>query len=231
MSDLRIRPELPPLPERMRHLPVDDRGYPVPWFVVWQDDDGKPSTRGEGRPDFRLQMEGALAEAWNGKRCWLCGGRTGRFVAFVIGPMCALNRVTGEPPSHRDCADYAAKACPFLTRPHARRRSIEDLDVSQAGTPILRNPGVTAVWVTERRRATIFRAQGGHLFDVGEPTAVGWYSHGRPATREECARSIAAGLPMLREELGDAPAAETILDDLLRRAQRWLPAQEVVVGG
>ena len=28
------RPELEPLPDRMKRLPVH-RGYPVPWFVEW----------------------------------------------------------------------------------------------------------------------------------------------------------------------------------------------------
>jgi hypothetical protein len=32
-----VRAELPELPSRITRLPVDDRGYPVPWFGEWFD--------------------------------------------------------------------------------------------------------------------------------------------------------------------------------------------------
>ena len=33
--------------------------------------------------------------------------------AFVIGPMCAVNRVIApEPPSHRDCGTFSARVLP-----------------------------------------------------------------------------------------------------------------------
>lgn len=35
-----LRADLPPLPPRMQRLPVDERGYPVSFFVAWPD--GKP---------------------------------------------------------------------------------------------------------------------------------------------------------------------------------------------
>ena len=35
-----LRPDLPPLPGRIAKLPVY-RGYPVPWFVTWMDEDGE----------------------------------------------------------------------------------------------------------------------------------------------------------------------------------------------
>jgi hypothetical protein len=41
----RLRPELTELPLRMRGLPLDERGYPVPWFVAWID----------GKPEFRCR--------------------------------------------------------------------------------------------------------------------------------------------------------------------------------
>lgn len=31
-------------------------------------------------------------------------------MTFVVGPMCELNRISGEPPSHRECAEFSA-AC------------------------------------------------------------------------------------------------------------------------
>ena len=33
-----------------------------------------------------------------------------------------MNRTSAEPPSHRDCAEFAVKACPFLTQRELTRR-------------------------------------------------------------------------------------------------------------
>lgn len=210
-----LRAELPPLPDRFARLPISDRGYPVPWFVSWLDEDNEPLPRGEGRPDFRVIYPGAIAEGWNRQKCWLCGDRLGRHVAFVIGSMCAINQVNSEPPCHRDCADFAARACPFLARPHAKRRPTDDIianpEEAIAGKPVLRNPGVACVWITERRRVRPFKVENGWLFSVGEPNEVRWYAEGEPATREQVLASIESGLHLLQAEAdaegGDSPTA------------------------
>src|SRR5437764_29347 len=102
-----LHPNLPALPSRLKLLPVDERGFPVPWFVAWID----------GKPDFRVVDQRKMAIAVSEKRCWVCGDFLGRYMAFVIGPMCAVNRVSSEPPSHRECAEFSVRACPFLTKP------------------------------------------------------------------------------------------------------------------
>src|SRR5882672_8370685 len=132
------RADLPDLPERMRSLPLDQRGYPIPWFVHID----------EKGPDFRVVKRGAVTGAYRGGTCWLCGYKLGVYKTFVIGPMCGMNRVTSEPPCHRECALYAAQACPFLTRPLAVRnaRDMPEGHVPPAGEGIMRNPGVTLVW-------------------------------------------------------------------------------------
>ena len=98
------------------------RGYPVPWFVAWLDDDGKPAECGAGTPDFRIILEGAAMTAHRFNLCWLCGQRLGSHNAFVVGPVCAVNRTSAEPPMHLDCATWSVQGCPFLTRPHMHRR-------------------------------------------------------------------------------------------------------------
>lgn len=185
-----LRPGLPPLPDRMRRLRLDARGYPVPWFVAWVD----------GVPDFRVIDTGKIEGAITAKVCWLCGEPLGRFRAFVIGPMCALNRTTSEPPCHRDCAIFAATACPFLTRPNAERRAanLPSGYVEPAGVGLKRNPGVSLVWIT--RSWFWFRVDNGVLCEVGDPTEALWFAEGRPATRDEIEKSIETGLPLLLEE-------------------------------
>lgn len=80
MRDQPVNVDMPP---RIARLPVNDAGYPVPWFVAWID----------GKPDFRVIGPAKLPKAVKEGRCWICGDKiTGPTVAFVIGPMCAVNR-------------------------------------------------------------------------------------------------------------------------------------------
>lgn len=201
-----LRPGLPPPPNRIARLPVDARGYPVPWFVVWLDDE-KVCDPGTGTPDFRVTKPNAVTVAVRFKLCWTCGQPTGSLKAFPVGPMCGLNRTSSEPPSHTECARWAAQACPFLTRPHMRRREndLPDHD-PPAGLMLARNPGVVLLWVTrrftltrvpERVAALVQGAKAGALVKMGDPAYVEWWSEGRPATRPEVVAAIDEGLPTL----------------------------------
>ena len=200
------------VPQRMRDLPLSKRGFPVPRFVQWVD----------GEPEFRIMDHGFLVSCLREGRCWICGDKLGAYRTYVAGPMCGVNRTSGEPPSHRECAIYAAKACPFLARPHARRRDAglpEEVEVL-AGKGIMRNPGVAMLWTTKGTK-TKPDGQGGLLFDIGDPTEVLWIAHGREATRAEVMESIRTGLPILEraaEEGGpsDVRALKRMLDHFTR---------------
>lgn len=191
MTSAALRPSLPPLPAYMKNLPVDERGYPVPHFVAWID----------GKPDHRVADPAKMVRAHKLGLCHLCGNRLGSFKAFVVGPMCGINRISSDPPSHRECAEWAAVACPFLSRPKAHRRAAglpEGIEHA-AGFAIQRNPGVTLVWVT--KSYSVVKAEGGigGLFRMGDPTAVLFFAEGRAATREEIDESVSSGLPLLLE--------------------------------
>lgn len=207
---------LPTPPPRIAKLPTNHAGYFVPWFVAWID----------GVPDFRVVGTGKLDEAIDYKLCWLCGQPRGANAAFVIGPMCAVNRISPEPPSHRDCAIYAATACPFLTTPGMRRRenNLPDAATEPDGDMIRRNPGVALVWVTRTWR-TLHHYR---LFDVGDPIETRWYAEGRDATRSEIMASIESGFPILR----DAAAAESFPERALEILQiQYKTALRYVPGG
>ncbi len=194
----RLRPNLPPPPPKMARLPIDERGYPVPFFVAWS----------EGKPDHRLADPRAMKACVEQNRCWLCGGPLGRFRSFVLGPMCAVNRINSEPPQHLECALYAAKACPFLTRPNAKRREANMIEPHHepAGVLLKRNPGAVCVWTTQSHRP--FRQGGGLLFDLGPPHSMQWFVEGRPAKREEIEEAIRTGVPALMElARADGPKA------------------------
>lgn len=224
-SHQHVRPELPPMPPRIASLPVDHRLYPVPWFAAWLDDDGNVAARGEGTADHRVLYPDATRVALTSNLCWVCGGRLGAHKTFVIGPMCAVNRVSAEPPSHLECGDWSARACPFLSRPHARRREagMPGGAVEAPGVMIARNPGVTLVWTTKRFQ--VERVPNGVLCRIGDPERVHWYAEGRDATRAEVMASIDSGLPSLREAAQeDGPAALRELERMTSAALTLVPA-------
>lgn len=178
------------MPERINRLPIDDRGYPVPWFVEYVN----------GKPDFRVIDGRKLVRAVKEKLCWICGEKLGTYLAFTIGPMCAINRTISEPPSHRECAEFSARVCPFLSLPK-KKRDEEDLPagaVEAAGIGLKRNPGVVCVWIT--KGYMIMRVENGILFRIGDPLETKWYAHGRSATRAEILESINSGIPLLKAE-------------------------------
>ena len=219
-----LRPELGTLPSRLQHLPLDSRGYPVPWFVKWID----------GEPDFRVMDGEKFGRAVKEKRCWVCGGPLGRYMTFVSGPMCVLNRTSAEPPSHHDCAEWSARHCPFLSRPHMERREDEVINNSNHGTAsITRNPGCTALVTTKKYvlfRAPEGSASSGWLIDMGNFERVEWFAEGRSATSEEVAHSIETGMPLLKEQCDQESsqkridAAHAELQRLYVKSMAWWPA-------
>jgi hypothetical protein len=180
------------MPRRLKKLKISSQGYPVPWFVPWVNNE----------LEFRALDAGKLKEAWLCKKCWVCGETLGKFYAFVIGPMCMLNRINSEPPSHHECAQYAVQACPFLS------------------------PGVAVIWTTTKY--VPFNADNGVLFRLGDPASVEFWREGRRATRAEVLAAIDAGLPALRE----VAEQEGSTDKLMARyetAIRRAPQEEELI--
>lgn len=206
------------MPASLAKRPVNEQGYVVPWFTPYNED--------EGRWDFRFQAPGARDKAVRYDLCWTCGERLTLPCAFVIGPMCAVNRTSAEPPSHVDCAIYSARACPFLAQPKmvrasARLADIEELRKSTPGFAIERNPGVALVWVT---KAPVFNVHS-RLFEIGHPERVMFYARSRKATRQEILKSIETGLPILQkvaEDQGEEAVAE--LKSMVDVAMELVPA-------
>lgn len=211
------RHDLPPgMPSRIRRLPVDGRGYPVPWFVAWVD----------GVPDFRVVAVERVLEAVKKDVCWVCGeSNHPKRRAFLIGPMCAINRISAEPPGHPECMAWSARACPFLVRPKAKRREagLPPEHEAPAGIMIARNPGVMLLWVTDRY--ALMRDDGGLLFRiVGSPIRLDWIAEGRQATRAEIMDSISTGMPILQglaDEQG--PEAQAALAKAYAEAMLLVP--------
>ena len=208
------------IPHRMRGLRVSDEGYPVPWFVPWVNN--KPEFRGMDGEKFMVAVRH--------KRCWLCGEPLGKYMTFVIGPMCAVNKNTAEPPCHHDCAIYAVEACPFLTQPKMRRNEKdapwlqEEEDKRVAGIMIRRNPGVTCLWTSLSYRTVKVAGGSGILFRLDDPVRLEFFAESRRATYAEITFSISTGLPaLLREAEKDGQEAVNELHKMVEDAVKLIP--------
>jgi hypothetical protein len=217
--------KLPSPPIRIARLPKDERGYPVPWFVAWFEDGREVNRHVVGaKPDFRVLGSGNRELAVKKRLCWVCGEPLGVHQVFAIGPMCAVNRTTMEPPGHRACMEYSATACPFLTVPARRRNEagLEAIEHHVAGFMIKRNPGAIALWESAFRP---FNAGNGWLIHLSEPTRVDWWTQGRQATRAEIEDALEAGYPELMNVAKDeGPEAVAALTHMRNDAMRFLPA-------
>ena len=212
----------PDMPPRVARLPLDVRGFPVPWFVSWRD----------GAPLFPVVDAAKLALAWTGQRCWVCGEALGVWRGWIVGPMSVIEGATPEPPSHCDCAAFALTACPHLTSADARFSDAEAGSaghVAQANISRIRS-SAAAIWVTRGRGAAPFRAGDGVLFRLEPPTRLEWWAHRRPATGPEVRDAIAVGLPVLRAT-AEAERRAAALEARLRWLESWLPAVEAQAPG
>jgi len=211
----RQRFDISKMPYRMRKLPVL-RGYPVPWFVAMVD----------GQYDFRIADAQKLKQAVLGRLCWLCGESLGHYLAFVVGPMCTINRVSSEPPSHRGCAEFSVTVCPFLLdQEHHRRDDNLPEDITEpAGQFIKRQPGVIVVWTC--RDYVLVNDGDKPLFKMGEQTELSWWRQGRSATHEEVLLAINTGFPILEAAArADGPQALRQLEAQLAVALKLVPAE------
>lgn len=211
-----------PIPQRIERLPRDKRGFPVPFFVQWID----------GEPHFPVMDPAKFAQAVRNSKCWICGQALGGYKAFVIGPMCCVNRATAEPPSHLDCARFAVLNCPFMANPKVGRQLAGDDVIKQggkvAGVMIERNPGVGCIWVTKSFK--LVRVDNGVLFRIGPAERVTFWAHGREATRAEVDFSIETGLPLLRKVAAEDDAANGDRS-ASRQLELQIDAMRMVVDG
>lgn len=211
-----------PVPKRLANRPRDDRDYIVPFFVGYVG----------GKPDFRTIEAGRVGECVRGELCWLCGTKLGTHRWFVVGPMCIANRLSSEPPSHFECAEYAAKVCPHLINPGAKRReaNLPTGISAPAGIGIKRNPGTIVMW--ESRNYKPRRTPEGLLFNIGDPASAPlWWTEGRRASREEAIAAFEQSCETLSTVAAYDAAAEgseaplRYLEQQIASARQFLPAE------
>jgi hypothetical protein len=120
------------IPERLAHLPLDERGFPIPYFI--------PIVH--GKPEFRFADSKKKIHCRNYKKCWICGKRllAGKFW-FITGPKGLKNRTVSDEAMHEECARFSLKVCPHMFYEKAERRTTEtDIPLLYAPSQALEKP-------------------------------------------------------------------------------------------
>jgi hypothetical protein len=187
------------MPARIARLERDPRGYPIPWFVH------RPTGRGI---DFRVMDPKRFVQAVKERRCWVCGDRLGKYIAFVGGPLSAAQRLYADPPAHLECAEFSAKVCPFLAIRSAHRREADKpAHIEMPGEQIVENHEATAILIT-----TDYSMLPQGVLVVSEPREIRWFHQGRPATRAEAQQAIQ--IASKRDEVQRHPNRQDIVRKL-----------------
>lgn len=99
-----------PIPQRMKGLPLDQRGIPIPWNVVIDRN---------GLAHFAIQNQERRDLALAKKLCPICGQKLANRKWLVGGPRSALHPQGAyiDTPMHDECAHYALRVCPYIAAP------------------------------------------------------------------------------------------------------------------
>ena len=187
-----IARELRNIPDSMAALPLDGRGLPVPHFVPWFD----------GEPDFSRVKPGALEFSHQNNLCWLCNEFLGVSKWFILDDITrCINRTASHLPSHRACAEFAAKNYPCMTQ-------------AQHGCSCLWETNAYRVFTDLEGRITI---------DIGEASGATFWCDGRKASQEQVLESVRNSIGKLQAEaIGNGPMAMVELVRKVEDFRRWL---------
>lgn len=160
-------------PARIAALPKDQRGYPIPHTVLIQD----------GKPNFRVVDPEKAMHAVQEKLCGICGGKLGKYMAFVGGPRSIKSRCFTDLAMHSECASYALAVCPFLAMPKFSYLNVSD-DKHHVNHLVSTNrPDTFGIGITTKYK--VIELQGEMIIKAGSFTRVQFWTDGKPvgATR------------------------------------------------
>lgn len=208
-----------PMPHRIYNLPVHQEfKVPTPWFAA---------ETSPGKWDLRVVDPKKIFAAIGGNRCWVCGKPIDNCeYTFTIGPMCAINKVTTEPPAHYECAEWSTRACPALNHTQSQRRKKSLPNHKQpAGIGFEGLPQVSVLWQTTYY--DVENLSDGIILKIGEPTApLIWRQGGKNVSRDVAAEALQAGFQQLFP-LAQAEGKEAVdfLSQSMIEAINLLPGQ------
>lgn len=204
------------LPKHMRGLKKTEQGTVIPAFVSNRD----------GKPDFRIMDPEAFRRCCTFNLCWICGKNMGRFCTFVGGPLVAAQEVASEPPSHRECAIFAAQVCPYLAQGMELRRDAMPAHSETDFVSVAENPGITALCTSHGYR--FLGDSSGSILLKFEHSEVVWYKQGKPATAEEVRQASSLAMQRYRLSPGvDTPAGRVQAAALEARLEKLAASMAV----
>jgi hypothetical protein len=181
-----------PVPDRMKHLPRDPRGFPI-FVMAYRDMDG--------RAHFTVNDETERRRLIAQDRCSICGERLLRGRWFIGGEKSAFSvEPRGayiDPPMHTECAHYALRVCPYLAAPSYAKLIHGGTLRPNDPTPVIDqtamdSPSTAAEVRPEMFVAVLARGQrfkrtlaGGVIFPKRPYIKVEYWQHGWQLEREE----------------------------------------------
>ena len=208
------------IPERIKKLPINEIGFPVPWFVQWFVD-GVFSEPGIGTPDFRITDQRKRYRS-NLRQCWICGELLDEFKAFVVGSKVTITRVNDEPPNHRECAIFALKACPFIAIPSMRRNRKNMPMIMDVETEVPHS-SIYVMWLTKAVSAVPWHGATETLYMLGDPEEVLWFAEGKLASRFKVTQAIDRDLLELRGSVNRNAIPQ--IERYYKSLESWLPTE------
>jgi hypothetical protein len=189
-------------PPRIAKLP-HHHDHPVPWHVQWIDEMGLPTRPSMGIPDGTIdstKFDRCLARG----RCWICGELRNRQGTFILNATSLIERYANEPPSHADCAAWAAQTYKA-------------------------HEGVLCLWSSARFLAE--RHEGRIMWRlIGDADSVEWWLDGRRATFTEALASVTAHHELLdRAARAEGWREARTLHFKHVRALKFLPEEEPMI--
>lgn len=201
-----------PIPSRIKALPVQD-GMPVPWFTAVVGD----------KYDLRFVDKAKIIPALRHNTCWICGQKLDVYRSFNIGPVSAINLITSEPPSHKECAQWAAKACPHLNQKQRQRNNSNLPSELEDRNPLGISETIEVSCVATVTNYAIH--PGKHLLiELKQVTDIEWLKHGVRATREEVVDALAKARSLIAEiAIQEGEKSLTKLESKYNKILTFLP--------
>jgi hypothetical protein len=179
-----------PIPDRMKHLPLDPRGYPI-FAMAYRD--------ASGRAHFTINDEAKRQRMIARDLCSICGAPLWRGRWFIGGEKSAFHPHGAyiDPPMHKECAHYALRVCPYLAAPSYAK--LLDGATLAADDPVLtiNQTAIISPSTADEVRPALFvavhargqsshAAPGGGVIRPARPyIAVEYWRHGEQLAREE----------------------------------------------
>lgn len=102
------------IPPELSQLELDERGYPIPYFV------GKINGKFNFKYQDRKKRDSCIQWRW----CPICAKRLDKEFSYVItGPQGLKNKVVSDAPMHLVCAEFSLQACPHIHFEKAERKA------------------------------------------------------------------------------------------------------------